>query len=351
MTSEYPWTKNTAQQLVRYEALFNLLCDIQASEDIPEISRRIATQWKYFANVSSWRLTVLHGAGFMVIDGFRGEALISDVQALPAWDQYYLKEERPRLLRLADPQSEPRPPDHLMGKAIVEILLLPIMRSDRCIGLLTVSARHKSFSDLDNKFIRLFGNTFVERISDLLLRKQATQVLINRATHDALTGILNRGTIIDWLDSQLALSRRSRQSLSLIIVDIDFFKIINDSHGHLAGDEALCEVANRLKDQTRLGDKIGRYGGEEFVSVLYPCTKEEVAKVAERFRRTIADEPIQVGNNHQPGIKVTVSLGTSTYDGQGNVSGQSLLKLADTALYRSKACGRNCVTAATDKHS
>lgn len=345
MTSELRGIEHLAQQLVRYEALFKLLDDIQTLDDIEVIARHIATRWKYFANVVSWRLVVSRDGGFQVIDGFRGEAQVVDVPELSPWDEHHWKLQRPRLVRLADPPEGPAPPEHLTRKAITEIEVLPFARMGRCIGLLSLAARHEPFSELDNKFIRIFGSHFADRVSDILLRRQATEVLINKATRDALTGLLNRGAIIDRLGNQLALSKRAVKPLSVILADIDFFKMINDSHGHLAGDEVLREVSRRLRARTLSGDNLGRYGGEEFLFVLYPCSAEEVVKAAERFRRAIAETPVAIESDVPSGIRVTISLGTSSTSGQEDARMESLLKRADDALYRSKASGRNRVTA------
>ena len=345
MALESQRAEHLAQQLVRYEALFALLDDIQTLDDIEVIAWRIATRWKYFANATNWRLSVPDDGGFQVIDGFRGEARVADVPALSPWDEHHRKLRIPRLIRMADPWEGPAPPEHLIGKAITEIEVLPFARAGRCIGVLSVAARHQPFSELDKKFVRIFGSYFADRISDILLRRQATEALIDKATRDALTGLLNRGAIIEQLGNQLALSKRFGKPLGVILADIDFFKAINDSYGHLAGDEVLRAVSGRLRAQALSGDSVGRYGGEEFLFVLYPCGAAEVAKAAERFRRAIAAFPVAIEDDPPKSLNVTISLGASSTSGQEDVRPEALLKQADDALYRSKADGRNRVTA------
>lgn len=346
MSAASPWTELTAAQLVRYEALFGLLDDIQTLEDVAEISRLIATRWKYFANVSSWRLVVAMDGGFQVIDALRGEVQLAEVSALSPWDRHHWAAQRPCLVRPTDdPLLGVSPPAHLTGTAVTEIAVLPVRRAEGCLGLLSLAARCEAFAELDQKFIKLFAGYFTDRISGILLRRQAMEVLVSKATRDALTGLLNRGTVIERLGDQLALSARTGQPLSVVIADLDFFKVINDSYGHLAGDEVLREASARLQSATREGDSVGRYGGEEFLFVLYPCGPQEAVRTAERFRRAIADTVFTVSEVPR-GFGITISAGTSCTAGQDGIAMPALLKQADDALYRSKAGGRNRVTAA-----
>lgn len=346
MNNPTTWTELTAQKLVRYEALFKLLDETQVLENIEAIARRVATQWKYCANVSSFRLVVPRGQNFQVIDGFRGDAQVNELKALSDWDRHHWAAQLPRQVRPADPPEEPQPPQHLTGKAIVEVQVLPFVRLGRCIGMLSAAARHEPFSELDLRFVRLLGGHFADRISDILLRQQAMEALISRATRDALTGLLNRGAIIERLGAQQALSRRTGQPLSTVIADIDFFKIINDSHGHLAGDEVLVEVSRRLQKLMREGDSLGRFGGEEFLFVLYPCDAADAARAAERFRLAIAQTAFVVQGGPHGGLPVSISLGVASAAAGDEISVQGLLKRADDALYRSKAEGRDRVTSA-----
>ena len=343
------WTELTAQQLVRYDALFKLLDAIQVTEEVAQIARLVATQWKYFANVSSYRLVVARHEGFLVIDGSRGDGIVAEVAALSPWDAFHWARNRPRRIRLADRLDGPAPPEHLARAPITEVEVLPFLRMGRCIGLLSAAARHQPFTELDDKFIRLFGGHFAERVFGILLQRHAIDVLTRLATHDPLTGLLNRGAVIDGLERLLAQRRRAGRPLGVILIDIDLFKAINDSHGHQAGDEVLREVAARLQAQTRDADLLGRYGGEEFLVVLFDCSVDSLSASAERLRCAIADTPFAVGGDMACLRHVTISLGTAGLlsDGaQAPAGAQALLKRADEALYRAKADGRNCIRSA-----
>lgn len=343
MPSTSGWNDLAAQQLVRYEALFGLIDDIQALEDVAAISRRVATQWKYFANVACWRLVVADGDGFLVIDGHRGEAVIEKVATLSAWDAAHWRARRPSLVRPADGPLDPGPPEHLAGQAIREIDVLPFFRDGECISVLSAGSRREPFGELDSRFVRLFGGYFTERVTSLLQRQQITEVLVAKATRDELTDLLNRGAIIDVLGRHLALAGRTGAPLAVVLLDVDLFKRINDTFGHLVGDDVLREVAQRLQSQLRDSDALGRYGGEEFLAVLYPCTADEAAAVAERFRRAVGDVPMAVGPGQSH--RVTISLGTCSTEPRPDLGLTDLLKRADDALYRSKAGGRDRVTA------
>jgi two-component system, cell cycle response regulator len=180
-----------------------------------------------------------------------------------------------------------------------------------------------------------------KRILDLqaaLMRAQSA--LQFEAAHDRLTAIWNRGAILDLLRGEMERSRRSQDSLGVIMADVDFFKKVNDTHGHLVGDDVLREVGHRLASALRSYDFVGRFGGEEFLVVVPGCDALNLAVAAERLRRRIADQPIDTSAGPIP---VTISLGLST--AQANESGlidrETLIRDADAALYAAKARGRN----------
>jgi diguanylate cyclase (GGDEF)-like protein/putative nucleotidyltransferase with HDIG domain len=153
------------------------------------------------------------------------------------------------------------------------------------------------------------------------------------ATRDVLTGCLNRRAFHEQLATLFAHCARQRQPLSVVMVDIDHFKLVNDNHGHARGDQVLREVANRLRTSVRGADVLTRYGGEEFC-VLVPATDLRGAHLlAEKLRTTIADKPID-------NLPVTISLGISC-SSLGAQTAQALIAQADEALYNSKRAGRN----------
>ncbi|MES2888822.1 MAG: diguanylate cyclase [Pseudomonadota bacterium] len=166
------------------------------------------------------------------------------------------------------------------------------------------------------------------------------QELERRAVMDALTGIWNRGAIMEGLDRELSRRRRSKTSVAVVMLDVDHFKRVNDTHGHPAGDQVLCEVSRRIASGLRPYDVFGRYGGEEFLIVLPQCQAEPALEVAQRLRLNVGTQPI---TGPFGSLDITVSVGVALIEGDSDELAQSLLERADAALYRAKGEGRNRV--------
>jgi two-component system, cell cycle response regulator len=173
---------------------------------------------------------------------------------------------------------------------------------------------------------------------------EAREALCVQAMHDPLTGVWNRRAILQVLGNELARSRREGLPVAVAIADLDYFKRINDTYGHIAGDTALCEAAGRMRALLRPYDAIGRYGGEEFLMVLPGCTSQAAFKLAERLRIGMSQEPVRIPEG---AIDVTSSLGVAASDTIASMDAMALIRAADSALYRAKAGGRNCVELAT----
>lgn len=186
------------------------------------------------------------------------------------------------------------------------------------------------------------GSRILDLQNALIKTQQAVQF---EAAHDPLTGLWNRGAIMDLLGREAERQRRSDGSLGLVMADLDHFKEINDSHGHLAGDVVLKEASRRLVNAVRTYDFVGRYGGEEFLIIFPGCGPDALAAGGERLRHSIAGQPFNVGDVY---ISVTLSVGvvSAQLDGRQTSDYEQLLQAADAALYRAKAAGRNRVESA-----
>lgn len=167
---------------------------------------------------------------------------------------------------------------------------------------------------------------------------EARESLRFKASHDALTSIWNRGAIIELLERELSRSRRDGSSVGILLADIDHFKRINDTRGHLVGDEVLRAVTGRLKGEVRSYDAVGRYGGEEFLILLPGCDNSKLSAKAEQLVKMVERSSIEASTGSVP---VTISIGGIASGDCPHAEVNSLLRAADTALYRAKMAGRN----------
>jgi diguanylate cyclase (GGDEF)-like protein len=166
--------------------------------------------------------------------------------------------------------------------------------------------------------------------------------LYRMAILDGLTGVHNKRYLVDHLEREIDRSTRHSRPLALILIDVDHFKTINDSMGHLAGDLALRELASCLRPMIRKYDVLARYGGEEFAAVLSETSKADAEEIAEKFRRTVESHAFEFEGRPFP---VTISLGVATLATDQPLDPEELIRLADLQLYSAKRAGRNRVGA------
>jgi two-component system, cell cycle response regulator len=204
----------------------------------------------------------------------------------------------------------------------------------------------KPFDDLELKARLLVGKRILDLQEELVAARESMR---HAATHDSLTGLMNRGEILSMLERELERARRERKPVGVVLGDIDHFKNVNDTLGHLFGDEALREIGRRLRAQLRVYDGVGRYGGEEFLMVLPNCDMPNALLRANEIREVIANTPVLCSGVEKP---ITMSMGVtvSICDGKNDV--EVLLNQADSSLYAAKEKGRNRIehfTPATKK--
>jgi diguanylate cyclase (GGDEF)-like protein len=161
------------------------------------------------------------------------------------------------------------------------------------------------------------------------------------ATTDPLTRVLNRRALLDRLNAEVDRVRRFNGVLSLLVIDVDHFKPVNDTYGHLAGDSVLRQLGALLDDAVRTVDIVARYGGEEFVMLLPETNREGGILFAERLRDRIASKPFDVGIEKP--VHLTVSIGIASFPSPRVTTTEDLFARADEALYRAKSGGRNRV--------
>ncbi|HEY1215106.1 MAG TPA: diguanylate cyclase [Bryobacteraceae bacterium] len=188
------------------------------------------------------------------------------------------------------------------------------------------------------------GKRIIDLQSDLLL---AREELRERANKDLLTMLPNRAAIDDVLEQEFARCRRDACTVGIILLDIDHFKKINDTYGHFAGDAVLRETAANLRSNIRTYDQVGRYGGEEFLIVLPHCDMEQATLQAERLRSMLQSRSTMIEGVE---LRVTASFGVTISDGQTGTP-DLFVRVADEALYKAKAEGRNRVCTLTLEQS
>ncbi len=204
----------------------------------------------------------------------------------------------------------------------------------------------KPFDELELKARLLVGKRILDLQEELVSARESMR---HAATHDSLTGLMNRGEIFSMLERELERGRREHTRVGVILCDIDRFKRVNDTLGHLFGDEALREIGRRLREQLRVYDGVGRYGGEEFLMVLPNCDLPNALMRANQLRESVANTPVVSSGEER---LITMSMGVAVADGGGRQELEALLNRADAGLYAAKEKGRNRVehfTAAAGK--
>ena len=205
-----------------------------------------------------------------------------------------------------------------------------------------ISAVYRPHYDANGNIVGAIG-----LIRDITERKAAEQQIEYQAYHDALTGLANRRLFQEHLSLALALAQRRRRLVGVLFLDLDHFKVVNDSLGHTVGDALLKQVATRLKQAVREGDTVARVGGDEFTIVLQELPhRDHAIIVAEKVLRAIA-QPFDVADNR---LYVTTSIGITVFPEDGE-DAEALLKNADNAMYRAKAEGRNTYHMSTQELS
>jgi two-component system, cell cycle response regulator len=191
----------------------------------------------------------------------------------------------------------------------------------------------------DGDYLR-FGCCIFRFLSGDNVESQYYEEIHRLTIIDALTGAHNKRYLLEYLDRELMRSIRHRHPLSLIMLDIDWFKSINDQFGHLAGDFILREMAACIRAGIRQEEFFARYGGEEFALVLPEETQEGAVKAAERVRERVAHHSFQFEGRS---LRVTISLGVACSRGDEPLAPMELIRRADENLYLAKYAGRNCV--------
>lgn len=216
------------------------------------------------------------------------------------------------------------------------LISVPLVSEDKILGILTLySTQENVFNVEDLRLNSILASYAALCLTNARLYKERERL----ANLDGLTQLTVRRHFKDLMESELLLCKKAKQPVSLLMLDIDFFKRVNDNHGHLVGDAILVKVAEVLKKFSPQNAVLCRYGGEEFSILLPGYSKEEAAKLSERLRGEVAGTRLTL---RRKDISVTLSIGVASFPEDGLLSG-SILEKADQALYRAKSEGRNKV--------
>ncbi len=220
-----------------------------------------------------------------------------------------------------------------------------IRLQDEWLGVPIIYLSSETDSERQLEVLIKAGDDFLTKpISDnalivaIFARAQRARQLAEVMTKDSLTGLLQHAHIKERLASELVRSLRQQQQVSVVMLDIDHFKKVNDNYGHLTGDQVITSLANLLKQQLRKSDMIGRYGGEEFLLVLPECPVEKAQKIVDKMREAFARLPFTFDGN-----KFTCTFSAGIASGLGIEFPDQVIEQADQALYQAKSAGRNQV--------
>src|SRR6185295_4298761 len=220
------------------------------------------------------------------------------------------------------------------------LLSVPMVHRGSLLGVLNFERPEKAgISAEEIELCTAVADQAAMAVQNARLHEQTVELSIT----DPLTGVPNRRHLFQQLEAEINRANRFGTQLSILMIDIDHFKKLNDSAGHSAGDDVLREVCGLMRRMVRRVDTLARYGGEEFVVVLPQVTRNEALEVAEKLRRAVAEAAVP-HREVQPGGKITISVGVSNLPVDATDQAR-LVDCADAALYASKRAGRNRCTA------
>jgi diguanylate cyclase (GGDEF)-like protein len=245
---------------------------------------------------------------------------------------------RIRAFHASDPDIHARERANLLADGIHSAKVIPIMIGEESQGFLALHARkRRRFGEGALRFARELAAQAAAAID----RARLFEALQRRAETDGLTGLLNHRAAQEALDHELTVARAARATLSVVLVDLDDFKLFNDTHGHLLGDRVLSEVAAALRGCVRPGDLAARYGGDEFLLILPGATAGTAATIGKRLLQRISGTTVVAGGMDLP---IRCSVGAATYPHDGRTR-QDLIGRADSAMYAAKDLGGGSIGA------
>jgi diguanylate cyclase (GGDEF)-like protein len=311
---------------MQLDAALSMLCDFAA--EIVSYDSALVYFWEETSE--QMRLRSMRGVEHVSDSLSRGNIL-------NFWVNKY---SRPMLLGRGD---QPQADAILDELGAGSVLVVPLVVNNRTLGSMQLFARATAaFSHEDAQLLWILALV----AENMLSRAHANEGLLTFAFTDYLTGLKTRGYFEQQLELELKRCERKKAPLGLLMVDIDFFKSLNDRHGHHAGDQVLRDVSSLLTKDMREIDTVARYGGEEFVIILPETSAASAARVAHRVRRNVENAKFFAGTP-AAAEQLTISIGIAVYPQDARFK-RDLIECADAALYEAKSSGRNQVKMYSD---
>jgi diguanylate cyclase (GGDEF)-like protein len=306
---------------MQLEATLNLMCDMAA--EITCFERALI----YFWNEGNEQADLRIARGF--------DRPIRELEGQPNGNLFHfwaIKYSRPLLVIGGhNPQAD----ELLETLGAKQALIIPLFVRNRAIGSLQLFCAADTLTAQDAQLLWILSLV----AENLLTREHANEGLLRFAFTDYLTGLRTRGYFEQQLDLEFKRAERKRQKFSLLMIDIDHFKQLNDTSGHHVGDQVLREIASILMKDLREVDTVARYGGEEFVMILPETTEAGAVYVAQRLRRAVEQAQFLI-DSPQAIQHLTISIGIAVFDRDAQFK-RDLIEFADAALYAAKRTGRN----------
>ena len=329
-------TKSLAQRNTPDEVL-RAACDALVAA-----SERISLAWMYLGNPDSEMIRPSYSVG-RAVDYARDVVLDLSPEAMKGPGRRSLAKNEPVLVKVNSDTSFAMWRENAIRYGFQEGLALPIGNPDHPFrGMIVI------FADTQDYFEQIGMEPFIAfaQLATVALNQSRLKISLEAmALIDPLTNLLNRRALQEIIDREYARAKRTAKPFSLILFDLDRFKMLNDNYGHDIGDTILLGISDIAKKTLRTSDWLSRWGGEEFLAILPDTDERGALLIAERLREKIEEFSIQLNTQK---IKTSASIGIASYPRDGDTP-EFLMKAADAALFEAKKSGRNCVVEAKEK--
>ena len=331
------------QSLRRFQRFELRLLDVADLESLLDMLLVNSLNYFHLKAVELWLYDPQQTLGELLADSVSipGLRLLSSAEALNA---LYGRHPEVKLASLLDLKDLPV----FEGESLRSAALLPLVRHGVLVGSLHFGAEgHQRFTlDKSTDFIAHLASVVAVCLENAVNQER----LVRLSMYDMLTQVKNRRAFQQALDKEISRATRSGDPLSLLFIDLDLFKAINDTHGHPTGDRVLKAVAQHIQGMLRKTDHVCRYGGEEFALVLPHCSQQRAMEIAERIRLQVSE--LRIANDEGGDVSLTLSIGVSCWLPMNEIDqprenecklADTLILCADKGVYRSKASGRNAI--------